>query len=156
MRAVASANASSITPSQRAALDCFERTFKCYIMEDPSARAMKEELTSLEGALEGARNAMSLGYADPLNGGKFVAASSVQLRTTMRTHANEAVRKACFEGIGAVGAAVAPGLVAVVALRNKLARAQGFVDYYDMKVTQAEARDVAGLLTWRLCELRIR
>jgi Zn-dependent oligopeptidase len=101
------------------------------------ARAIKEQLTEMEGALEGARNAMSLGYAPP-EGGAFVPASSVLLRTTMRTADAEPLRKACFAGLGAIGTAVAPGLARVVALRNRMARALGFADYYDMKVTQAE------------------
>ncbi len=114
-----------------------ERTFLCYMIESVEARAIKEELTAREGALEGARNAMSLGYTPP-GGGAFVPASSVLLRTRMRTDDDEALRRACFDGLAAIAPAVAPELANVVKLRNKMARALGFSDYYDLKVTQAE------------------
>lgn len=39
---------------------------------------------------------MSLGYTDPAKGA-FTAASSVQLRNTMRVSDDEATRKACYE-----------------------------------------------------------
>ena len=131
------ASAPGASASQRATLACFERTFQTYIMESAEARAIKEQLTAMEGELEGARNAMTLGYTPP-SGGDFVPASSVLLRTRMRTEGDEALRKACFEGLGAIAPAVAPGLAKVVAARNKMARALGYADYYDYKVTAAE------------------
>jgi hypothetical protein len=127
----------SVTDAQRAVLACMERTFACYIMESAEARAIKERITEAEGALEGSRNAMTLGYTPP-GGGAFVPASSVLLRTRMRTDDDEGVRRACLEGLRAIAPAVAPGLASIVAMRNKMARALGFLDYYDAKVTQAE------------------
>jgi hypothetical protein len=133
----AASSSAAVTPEQRAVLACMERTFQCYIMESDEARRIKERITEAEGALEGARNAMTLGYTPP-GGGAFVPASSVLLRTRMRTDDDEGVRRACLEGLRAIAPAVAPGLAAVVAQRNKMARALGFLDYYDYKVTQAE------------------
>jgi hypothetical protein len=126
---VRAATSPSLPAEQKAALAIMEKTFRCYIMEDATARSIKEELTALEGALEGARNVMKLGYQAP-DGLGFVEASSVLLRTRMRTERDEATRKACFHGAASVGPAVAPGLAKIAAKRNQMARALGFVDYY--------------------------
>jgi len=126
-----------LSASAQATLKCMEKTFACYIMEDAQARALKEELTTLEGALEGARNVMKLGYEAP-DGSGFVAASSVLLRTRMRTERDEATRRACFQASAAVGPAVAPGLARIAVLRNRMARALGYPDFYDYKVQAAE------------------
>jgi Zn-dependent oligopeptidase len=125
------------TPSQLSVLACAEKTFMCYLIESAAARAVKEELTAKEGALEGARNALVLGYQDP-QAGAFVPASSVLLRTKMRTEKQEAVRRACYKGVRTIGPSVTPGLSEVVKMRNQLAKAQGFTSFYDMKCTQAE------------------
>jgi oligoendopeptidase F len=130
----------SLPEAQKSTLAIMEKTFRCYIMEDAQARALKEELTALEGALEGSRNNMKLGYEAP-DGTGFVEASSVLLRTRMRTASDEATRRACFDAAAAVGPAVAPGLARVAALRNRLARALGYPDFYDYKVQAAEGFD---------------
>jgi hypothetical protein len=49
------------------------------------------------------------------------------------------VRKSAYEGLRTIGPFVCDnGFVEIVKLRNKLARALGYVDYYDYKVTIAE------------------
>ena len=45
-----------LTEEQKKTLQLFERTFKCYIMENPEARSLREEATKIEGSLESARN----------------------------------------------------------------------------------------------------
>jgi hypothetical protein len=45
-----------LTPEQRKVLTLFERTFKCYIMENPDAKVLREEATKIEGSLESERN----------------------------------------------------------------------------------------------------
>lgn len=57
--------------------------------------ALQEKLNQLEAELQQWRNQMVLGWTD--KAGQVHKASSVQLRNTMRTHANEDVRKACWE-----------------------------------------------------------
>ena len=138
MRAAAAAPA--LPAAQKSTLAIMEKTFRCYIMEDAQARALKEELTQLEGALEGSRNSMKLGYEAP-DGSGFVEASSVLLRTRMRTAGDEATRRACFDAAASVGPAVAPGLARVAVLRNRMARALGYPDFYDYKVQAAEGFD---------------
>jgi hypothetical protein len=97
----------------------------------------KAQLNQLEAELATERNAMALGYADP-QGGAFHKASSVQLRNTMRTSDDEAVRRAAYEGLRSIGPAVAQRFAGIVKLRNRLASAAGYSNYYDMKVRQAE------------------
>ncbi|KAG2489329.1 hypothetical protein HYH03_012161 [Edaphochlamys debaryana] len=137
-KAQADAEAAGVLSEDQAkALRIMERTFACYITEDPKAAAIKEKINQLEAALAQSRNTMKLGYTDP-SSGEHRAASSVQLRNTMRVADDEATRKACYEGVRSIGPFVAEGFVAIVKERNRLARMLGYEDFYDYKVTQAE------------------
>jgi len=125
-----------LTEDQIKTLKIFERTFGCYIMESATAREKREESMKLEGSLESQRNTMKLGAQ--LKDG-FQEMSSVGLRNKMRTSPDEAERKACYEGLRSIGPfVVANGFVEVVKARNAMAKALGYVDYYDYKVSQAE------------------
>ncbi|KAJ3111583.1 hypothetical protein HDU96_005547 [Phlyctochytrium bullatum] len=126
-----------LTAEQRKVLAIFERTFKCYIIQDKSALEIRSKINELEAALAESRNKMQLGYVDPTTK-EFKAASSVQLRNLMRTSPDEELRKACYEGLRGIGPFVAERFCTIVKLRNKLARALGYECFYDMKVTQAE------------------
>ena len=80
---------------------------------------------------------MSLGYTD--SDGNFQSASSVGLRTTMRTNPDEKVRKSAYEALRSIGTFVCEeGFLEIVKLRNQLAKMLGFEDYYDYTVTNAE------------------
>ena len=118
-------------------LDIIVRTCKCYDMSSaPEAKQVREETSVLESKLEMARNGMKLGYTVD---GSFVEQSSVGLRNKLRTSADEATRKACYEGLRSIGPFVLDnGFVEIIKLRNKLAKSLGFIDYYDYKVTSAE------------------
>ena len=61
-----------------------------------------------------------------------------QLRNTMRTSNSEAVRLSCLQSLRSIGPFVAEKFCKIVKLRNQLAKKLGYVDFYDMKVTQAE------------------
>ncbi|KAI3435664.1 hypothetical protein D9Q98_001722 [Chlorella vulgaris] len=130
-------NAEGLSAEQRHVLSCMEKTFSTFITEDPRVEEYKAQLNQLEAELATERNAMALGYADP-QGGAFHKASSVQLRNTMRTSDDEAVRRAAYEGLRSIGPAVAQRFAGIVKLRNRLASAAGYSNYYDMKVRQAE------------------
>ncbi len=56
-----------LSPEQRKVLTLFERTFKCYIMENADAKRLREEATKIEGTLEDARNkfALKISFAPP-------------------------------------------------------------------------------------------
>ena len=91
----------------------------------------------LESQLEMARNKMKLGYT--VEGAEYQEASSVGLRNLMRTAEDEAVRKAAYEGLRSIGPFVLEhGFVDIIKLRNQGAKALGFLDFYDYKVTNAE------------------
>ncbi|GFR51274.1 hypothetical protein Agub_g13582 [Astrephomene gubernaculifera] len=122
---------------QARVLRIMERTFGCYITEDPRAAELKEKINSMEAELAQARNQMSLGYTDPASG-TFRPASSVQLRNSLRVSDQEATRKACYEGLRSIGPFVAEKFVEIVKQRNRLAKLLGFEDFYDYKVTSAE------------------
>jgi oligoendopeptidase F len=117
-------------------LRIFERTFGCYIMESKEAKQLRAEATEIEGRLENERNNMVLGA---MIDGNFEEMSSVALRSKIRVESDEKVRKACYEGLGKIGDFVTEhGFVELVKVRNKMAKALGYQDYYDYKVTQAE------------------
>jgi len=133
-----------VTPEQMDVLDIFERTFLCYMMESTEAEALRDKSTELEGVLEAGRRNMKLGYTDPKTG-KFEAASSVLLRTKMRTAEDEATRKACYEGMRSIGPAVVDQFVEIIKCRNRMAKALGYADFYEYKVQAAEGFDKATL-----------
>ncbi|KAI9337274.1 oligoendopeptidase [Obelidium mucronatum] len=126
-----------LTADERKTLLIFQRTFKCYIITNPEGVTLREELNALEAKLAEDRRAMKLGYVNPENG-EFVAASTVQLMTLIRSSENEALRKSCYEGLRSIGPFIAPQFIEIVNKRNKLARLLGFVDFYDYKVQAAE------------------
>uniref|UniRef100_A0A0G4GAJ1 Peptidase M3A/M3B catalytic domain-containing protein n=1 Tax=Chromera velia CCMP2878 TaxID=1169474 RepID=A0A0G4GAJ1_9ALVE len=126
-----------LTPEQEKTLKVFERTFECYITEDPEARAIKEQLNKKEADLQILRNKMEFKYKDGETG-EMKSASITQIRSKMRVDPNEATRKSCWEAMRTIGPYVAEPFLEIVKLRNKLARLLGYEDYYDYKVTQAE------------------
>ena len=122
--------------SEAKTLKMLERTFGCYIMESEDAKKLRAETTKIEGQLEAARNILSLGATID---GKFEEMSSVGLRNKVRVDPDESVRKACYEGLSKIGDFVTEnGFVELVKTRNKMAKALGFLDFYDYKVTNAE------------------
>ncbi|KAL7522935.1 hypothetical protein ACHAWX_007671 [Stephanocyclus meneghinianus] len=117
-------------------LKMLERTFRCYIMESEEAKALRAEAMKIEGQLEAARNKLSLGAVID---GKFEEMSSVGLRNKVRVDPDEKVRKACYEGLTKIGDFVTEnGFVELVKVRNRMAKALGYLDFYDYKVTNAE------------------
>lgn len=118
-------------------LSIIVRTCNCYDMSSaPEAKALREQCGQIESRLEMARNQMTLGYTVD---GTYTPASSVGLRNLLRTSSDQAVRKAAYEGLRSIGAFVLDhGFVEIIKLRNKTAKALGFLDYYDYKVTNAE------------------
>ena len=123
-------------------LNVIVRTCDCYDMSSaPVAKSFREQCSQIESQLEMARNQMKLGYTivNDEGEGAFVAASSVALRNLMRTAPDESTRKAAYEGLRSIGSFVLDhGFIEIIKLRNKMAKALGFVDYYDYKVSNAE------------------
>ena len=125
-----------LSEAEQKTLALFERTFQCYIMESAEAKELRATGTQIEGALEDARNKMRLGATID---GSFAELSSVGLRSKMRVDPREEVRRACWDGMRTIGDFVlANGFVELVRARNQMAKALGYEDFYDYKVTQAE------------------
>lgn len=117
-------------------LKMLERTFGCYIMESEEAKTLRAEATKIEGGLEAARNNLILGATID---GKFEEMSSVGLRNKVRVDPDEAIRKACYEGLTKIGDFVTEnGFVELIKVRNRMAKKLGFIDFYDYKVSNAE------------------
>lgn len=126
---------------ERVALGGWERFFAVNTIESEEARALFHELVEMEGELDRRRRAMPLGYVSPETG-EFVPASSVGLSLIISTSPDEAMRKSAWEGMRSIEPYVLEnGFIDIVRQRNRLARALGYGDYYDYKVTISEGFD---------------
>jgi len=128
------------TPDQGVVLDGWILMFSRNQVENPEARVLQRETLTLESALQKLRGEMTLGWRNAA--GELVPASSVALGNQIRTHPDEAVRRASFEGLRSIETfALENGWTEIVRRRNRFARALGFEDYYDYKVQWAEGFD---------------
>ena len=128
-------------------LSIIVRTCHCYTMS-PVAKSFREQCSQYESQLEVARNQMKLGYTttttDATNSCTtestlFTEASSVALRNLLRTSPDESIRQSAYDGLRSIGTFVLQnGFIEIIKLRNQLAKALGYLDYYDYKVTNAE------------------
>ncbi len=131
---------SAPTPDQGHVLDGWIRMFSRNQVEDEEARGILREIVRRETELARARGGMELGWRDA--GGAFRRASSVALANHVRTSADEATRRASFEGLRGIETFVLDhGFLEIVKLRNRFAKRLGFEDYYDYKVRWAEGFD---------------
>lgn len=99
----------------------------------PHALAIKEKVAELEGKLLQKHASRKEGYIDP-NTQKFVEASRNKMRTMMRTHTEESIRKACFEALEKLPLDTIDEYIEIIKLRNEFARAVGYEDFYDYKI----------------------
>jgi Peptidase family M3 len=139
-------------------LSIIVRTCRCYTMS-PMAKGFREKCSQYESQLEVARNHMKLGYYNTIpespeatsttgsststssssSSPAFIEASSVALRNLVRTSPNEDIRQSAYDGLRSIGTFVLQnGFIEIIQLRNQLAKALGYLDYYDYKVTNAE------------------
>lgn len=117
-------------------LEIIARTCRCYSIS-PDIKEIREATSRMESELEMKRNRMKLGRTS--EDGSFETLSSVGLRNLLTTSKEEVIRKSAYEGLRTIGPFICEnGFVEIVKLRNKLAKALGYVDYYDYKVTNAE------------------
>lgn len=125
------------TDAQVVVLKHIEKTLGCYIVESAEAKKVREEAVALENKMNSARNKLGLTYVE--SDGTVTDATPTVLRTKIRSAADESVRKSCWEATRKVGPfLLSNGFPKIIAERNRFARTLGFVDFYDMKVTQAE------------------
>ena len=136
-----------LSEAQSKCLKVMEKTYTCYLDETEEATELRKEVTSKESHLECSRRGMELGYTDPKTG-KFVSASAVGLGSEMSTNDDEATRKACYEGIESISKFVVGPLCELVKVRNKMAKANGYGDFYEYRIQTSE-----GMNKKRLFEL---
>ncbi len=98
----------------------------------------RQKITELESKIRKIRGERKEGYVDPTTG-VFIEASENKLRTMMRTHADEEVRKACFNASEAMAVDVLDDYVNLIGLRNEMARQLGYEDFYAYKIELEEA-----------------
>tara|TARA_B110000977_G_scaffold176155_1_gene231535 strand:- start:13631 stop:15409 length:1779 start_codon:yes stop_codon:yes gene_type:complete len=132
--------ADTTSEDQKIVLKHIEKTLLCYIVESKEAKAVRESAVGKENAMNSSRNKLALKYIE--SDGVVTDATPTVLRTKIRSAADESVRKSCWEATREVGPfLLANGFPEIIAERNRFARTLGFVDFYDMKVTQAEGFD---------------
>ncbi|MDE1974977.1 MAG: hypothetical protein KGI49_00500 [Patescibacteria group bacterium] len=98
----------------------------------PHAAAIKAKATALDAKIMKIQTSIKEGYTDPKTK-KFVRASHNRMRFIMRTHPDEAVRKACFKALEKLPFNTIDEYIKVIGLRNEYARALGFSDFYEYK-----------------------
>jgi hypothetical protein len=127
-----------LSESEREGLQGWLRFFEVNAIEQPEAQALQARIIELESALDGTRRTMALGYTDPTSGA-FERAGSNKLGLMIGTHGDESVRRAAWQGLGAIGPFVLEhGFLEIVRERNRLGRLLGYEDYYDYKVSRNE------------------
>ncbi len=94
---------------------------------------LRNKAREIESKIEDIRSKRKEGYTDP-SSGVFVEASENKMRTIMRTHSDEAVRKACFEAMEKLPLDTLDLYVELIEVRNEYARLLGYEDFYDYKI----------------------
>jgi hypothetical protein len=129
------------------ALEGWERTLSCHVIENAQARALAAEIVADEARLEHARGELELSHRD--ESGREVRASSVKLSTLIRAHADERVRRSAWEALRRIEPYVLErGFLELLAKRNRLGRMLGAQDYYDWKVRRVEGLDKRSIFGW--------
>lgn len=115
--------------------------FSAHVVESAEGRRLSAEIVERENDLERRRGEMPLSYRDPDTDAP-VRASSVKLGLMLRTHPDARLRRAAFDGLRSIERFVLDnGFLDIVRLRNRLARALGFTDYYAWRVRAVERMD---------------
>ncbi|MBM3460668.1 MAG: peptidase M3 [Armatimonadetes bacterium] len=113
-------------------------TLSAHVVEQPEARALSEEIVGLDQEMQRKRAALELGFVDPASG-KLERASSNKLALIMRTDADEARRKAAYEGLRSIEKfALDADFLETVKKRNQLGRLLGYEDFYDWRTSVVE------------------
>lgn len=132
-------------PKIRARLQIWIDFFKQY-QTSSDALKLKIKIDQLESFITKRRSNRKEGYIDPYTK-KFVLASALKLRAMIQTHADEKVRKACFEARENLALDFIPEYVELVTLRNQYAKMQGYADFYDFKLKSEDKMTKKELFT---------
>jgi oligoendopeptidase F len=111
--------------------------FQTNAIESPAARAMEPELVRDDTGLFAKRKALSLHYEN--ESGATVEASTLVLGTNLVSADAEPVRRSSHEALLELERwVVANGFIEMVERRNAFACAQGYRNYFDLKVNLSE------------------
>lgn len=110
--------------------------FKLYQIS-PAMLDLKSKIDRLESAFLKIRATRKEGYTDPYTK-KFVAASSLAMRTMIGTHEDEKIRRACFGARERLARDGVEEYIEIVGLRNEYARAFGYGDFYEFKIIRED------------------
>jgi Zn-dependent oligopeptidase len=94
------------------------------------AKELKLKIDALESKIGANIAKRKEGYIHPKTK-KYVTASILKMRTMIRTHEDEAIRKACYEACEKLGVQNIDDYVKLVILRNEFAQLMGYSDFYD-------------------------
>jgi len=116
----------------RERVDIWIKFFERY-QSPESALKIKKQIDKLESKILKRKAKSKEGYIDPYTK-KFIKASALKMATMIRTHADEKIRKACFEAREALAQTAIDEYVEMIKLRNEFARVLGYKDFYDYKI----------------------
>lgn len=102
-----------------------------------AATPIKKRINETESKIHAIRGKRTEGYSDPKTG-QFIDASEIKMRVLMRTHADEGIRRACFDALEKLPLGTLDLYVELIALRNQYARMLGFDDFYSYKARMDE------------------
>lgn len=130
---------------ERTNLMDWQKFFSCY--QTPEAlMPLRKQILDLEAQIQKERGERIEGYTDPRTG-EFVEASRGKMRMLITTEKDEALRKACHEGVETLSVAQAASLVELVQLRNEFAKALGYEDFYAYRLKIGEGMEKEELFT---------
>lgn len=120
--------------------------FQTNAIESAAARDMESQLVEDDATLFAKRKQLTLHYTDA--SGEQLEASTLVLSTNLLSQDNEAVRKSSHDGLLKLERWVAEnGFVGMVKNRNAFARAAGYRNYFDYKITAGEGMTPEQLFT---------
>jgi oligoendopeptidase F len=113
-------------------LEIWNKFFGLFQIPD-EAVPIRKKVAELEEKVLKVHSTRKEGYIDPKNG-TFIEASRNKMRTMMRTHPEESIRKACFEAIEKLPLETLDDYIQIIKYRNEYARVLGYEDFYDYKI----------------------
>lgn len=126
----------SANKKEKIRLNYWLRFFDAY-QSPAEALPIKNKITELESALLKKRADRKEGYIDPYTN-EFVTASELKMSSMVATHADEKIRKACFDAREKLATDFINEYIEIVGLRNEYARILGYEDYYAFKVERED------------------
>ncbi len=130
-------------PSQKDKLNHWLRYFDCY-QTPKELKKLKEKINALETKMHKNISTAKEGYIDPKTK-KFVKTSRLKMSGIVRSDSNEAMRKACYEGVQKLAYINIKEYIQYVKMLNIYAKKLGFSDFYAYKIFIEEGMTKAEL-----------